>query len=59
MTSRVLQWLGIAAIAALVGGSIAALMIVRERIQVTVAEAQDARRRSGSDRAPARGRSAL
>lgn len=40
MASKILQGIGVAALLALVGGSFAALAVVRQRIQVTVADAE-------------------
>ncbi len=45
MTSKLLQGIGICAVIALVGGSIAALLVVDRRLHITVAEEDDAARR--------------
>lgn len=45
MTSKLLQGIGICAVLALVGGSIAALLVVDRRLHVTVADEEDAARR--------------
>jgi polyisoprenoid-binding protein YceI len=49
MTSKLLQTLGVLAILALVGGSIAALAVVKSRITITVASEEEAAKR-GPDR---------